>query len=1716
MKHRGVLAALALCLMLALLPGNARAAETDSKWGGIVTWSYNESTKTLTVSGAGPMPDGPPPCDDLYAVQALVIDSGVTTISAKSFEYCSNLKEVTIPASVVSIGDEAFQSCGKLAQVTIPGDGVSIGDSAFDYCQALTSAVFSGSVDSIGDNAFNYCKSLSSLIFENDVGSIGQNAFYSCDALTDIVFQGKVGPIGQAAFSYCRELNDIAFSNDVESIGSEAFSCCSKLTDVAINGSVGRIGESAFYGCDALTSVMISGNAASIGNNAFEGLENLTKFHVGGTLGSIGTYAFYDCTGLTEFPAVDGGMTGPIAIYAFAGCTGFHRIMLPEGVTIIGAASLYSCSNLTAVWIPDSVTRIVDGAFDSWTLKDIYYGGTEEQWKSVEGYDDVQNDGLPVIHYGCKREFPETAAGDNETLRRLVQNGIGAGLTEIELTGDIDLGSATLPIQDRCNLVLDLKGHRITSSADPAITVVGSLTVKDSTEKSSPAVGQDNRVSYACDGIISSTGLSREVIDVQFGGSFTLLGGTVSGNSSDIAIRVTGAPSEDSNPDGMETTVDIDGGYVEAGGPAISVSGVSGYVRANGGVMLSRGAAVILSPETSAENNTRISVSGGTLINKRTGQLSCGIYQPQNGSVSIYSGRIIVENGIGVLVRGEGRLSVWWYRSQKLPPEITAGGSGTGIIGSSDLELSAGKKIVLDHKSGYPQSDRMSYELSTSLNSLALEFQAEALAADGYELKREDRFTDRIRYTFGPIVTYQITFDSNGGTAVTPGTMETDTSGRIAQLPAEPVREGYVFRGWSTEKDDLAYRVGTGSQLRRDTTLYALWTPNGAHIISVYYCNDSGVEYFIGYRVTGTDGVLSDWPSRDTIHGPIVGWFTNPAGGEEYSEDHVFTGDTNVYGHRTPDTPPPYDIAFDPNGGSGSAVTITTDEKGRLDSWPAEPTRDGYVFMGWGRWPSGSYLVGQKETFFRSETLYAQWMQEGGYVIRFSLNEDDSDTVSETRNTNLQGRLDRWPDTPLRAGTDYIFSGWYTSSSGGSRLNFDHRFYGDTRLYAHWIQRSSAGAGYCVITFDANGGTGSSVLMTEQNGRLAFLPYNDPVLAGYTFAGWFTGKSDGSEVTTATVFTADTTVYAHWTANGDTPGPDDPGKFTVTFDPNGGTGGGSMTTGEDGKLAALPGNPTREGYVFAGWFTGKSDGSEVTTATVFAADTTVYAHWTANGDTPGPDDPGKFTVTFDPNGGTGGGSMTTGEDGKLAALPGNPTREGYVFAGWFTGKSDGSEVTTATVFAADTTVYAHWTANGETPGPDDPGKFTVIFDANGGTGGGSMTTGTDGKLTALPGNPTREGYVFAGWFTGKSDGGEVTAATVFTANITVYAHWTANGDTPGPDDPGKFTVTFDPNGGAGGGSMTTGTDGKLAALPANPVRGGYVFDGWYTARLGGTRIGTGTVFTENTTVYAHWNREADAGIYYRIYTPYRAPGGSFYVSHATAAAGTRVTIELSPWSGYELDWLLVTDLVTGQDMRLTWHNSNEYSFIMPAGDVEVGITFAVRYTGGFNGTDGSYSVPNSVPTSTKPIRWYYSNGAIYHVTDGLVPADALLTRDMLISILYNLDSASTGKPESWAIDHSIVPDVYESLLWGVDKPVSREQAVVILFSYAQYKNYSTFERADLTGYADYGLIRPIARPAMSWARAAGLIAGTSAGTLSPRNNLTCGQASIILSRFTGK
>ncbi len=192
-----------------------------------------------------------------------------------------------------------------------------------------------------------------------------------------------------------------------------------------------------------------------------------------------------------------------------------------------------------------------------------------------------------------------------------------------------------------------------------------------------------------------------------------------------------------------------------------------------------------------------------------------------------------------------------------------------------------------------------------------------------------------------------------------------------------------------------------------------------------------------------------------------------------------------------------------------------------------------------------------------------------------------------------------------------------------------------------------------------------------------------------------------------------------------------------------------------------------------------------------------------NGDT--------FTVTFDATGGTFDNSsvdVTIGETyGKLPV----PKKDYYNFNGWYTFASGGNKITkdSKVKLRGNHTLYAHWTGK----------PYTLTMDANGGKVSQDTVTVYYGTkyLRQLP-VPTRENYVFDGWYTIAKAGVKVTAGTVFdeTARKKLYAHWTEK----------KLTITFIAyNGESYEREVTCGK--KYGKLP-KPEREGFTFGGWYT------------------------------------------------------------------------------------------------------------------------------------------------------------------------------------------------------------------------------------------------------------------------------------------------
>ncbi len=227
----------------------------------------------------------------------------------------------------------------------------------------------------------------------------------------------------------------------------------------------------------------------------------------------------------------------------------------------------------------------------------------------------------------------------------------------------------------------------------------------------------------------------------------------------------------------------------------------------------------------------------------------------------------------------------------------------------------------------------------------------------------------------------------------------------------------------------------------------------------------------------------------------------------------------------------------------------------------------------------------------------------------------------------------------------------------------------------------SIAAATFTVTFDANGGTTPTGSKSVTYGA-AYGTLPTPSRTGYTFAGWYTAASGGTQVksTDTVAITANQTLYAHWTAN----------TYTGTFDLRGGKIGGSgenQTRTETFDAAwVFPVDPTRAGYTFAGWYTAASGGTKVESGDLYttAGPQTLYARWNGN----------TITCSFDARGGTvspGSKSVVCGS--AYGELP-TPERSGYKFLGWFPTIYSETPVTDTTTVTAtgDHTIYARWEA----------------------------------------------------------------------------------------------------------------------------------------------------------------------------------------------------------------------------------------------------------------------------------------------------------------------------------------------------------------------------------------------------------------------------------------
>lgn len=558
-----------------------------------------------------------------------------------------------------------------------------------------------------------------------------------------------------------------------------------------------------------------------------------------------------------------------------------------------------------------------------------------------------------------------------------------------------------------------------------------------------------------------------------------------------------------------------------------------------------------------------------------------------------------------------------------------------------------------------------------------------------------------------------VSYDSHGGSAVSPGSFDSDGSTVLASAPS---RTGYTFRGWfvaanggSALSSPYSPGVYTGITLHAQWAPNLTWNPNGG-VITV----PGSANFVTGLQIATFPGV-----SRGGY--TFTGWFTAQTGGSVVDAS-VFmsqTTPTTIWARWTANTNNA--VTVDLAGGTAAtpgASSYTTDASFNL---PTGVERGGYTLSGWSI--SGTYVNSQSLAASASSaapvgygpvTVTAQWSASTTNPITLNFN---GGTSSQSMGANVYTTAAAFalPSVPVRGG--YLFSGWTitgsmitATSAGVGATSVSVAGWGAITLTAGWTARTDN-----PVSINLAGGTaGAAGASSYTTGASMLLPGN-PARTGYTFAGWTLTGTDAvtqnlpDTATTATVVGwGAVTLTASWVAR----------TYQLIYDTHGGSPipNGSFQT--DGNTA-LASAPSRVGYTFLGWFAAQTGGRVLRSpyAPGVTSDVTLHAHWSDDAN------PSVFVIDFRGNGGTGlaplPGNFTVG--GARVVAPANTfTRAGFVFAGWNdeadgsgTGFAVGAPISTVN----DLELFAQWTP--------EPPTVSSASDS-------SATTASVGSASAAP------------------------------------------------------------------------------------------------------------------------------------------------------------------------------------------------------------------------------------------------------------------------------------------------------------------------------------------------------------------------------------------------
>ena len=493
------------------------------------------------------------------------------------------------------------------------------------------------------------------------------------------------------------------------------------------------------------------------------------------------------------------------------------------------------------------------------------------------------------------------------------------------------------------------------------------------------------------------------------------------------------------------------------------------------------------------------------------------------------------------------------------------------------------------------------------------------------------------------------------------------------------------------------------------------------------------------------------------------------------------------------------------------------------------------------------------------------------------------------------------------------------------------------------------------------------------------------------------------------------------------------------------------------------------------------------------------------------------TITFDGNGGSGSMGPVTVKAGANYILPecGFTAPADQEFKAWEISGTEYKVGDSYTVLG-DTEIKALWENSVITP---TTYTVTVSNDGNG-TGTATPSTAVAGTTIILTATPNT-GYHFKEWQV--ISGGVTIKDDKFlmpSANVDVKAIF----EEDAPPAPTEFIVTFDGNGGTPSvGSMTT-TNQKLTSLPSASRSGSYSFDGWYTEKSGGTKITTATVFSANTTVYAHWTYTGGGGGGYNppvtYYTLRFETGGGSDIPSVREAYNTYIDLSqyVPTWRGHTfIGWYSERSLM------------NKVSGVYLTKDMTVYAGWRVDENPGTGANP--FTDVSEKDWFYSDVMFVYENGLMLGTSKTLFSPHGTATRGMMATILWRMEGSPVPKGKNsftdveagkwyadaitWTAENGIFAG-YGKDKFGPDDPITREQLAAIFYRYADYKGYDLTVKGNLDKFKDADKITDYAKTAMQWAVGSGLVKGKSGNLLDPQGTATRAEIAAMLHRFIEK